>query len=266
MEPAVREGTYARKQLGSRSRVISWSHSSRFQIGLSLSADLAGKRVLDYGCGDGTYLTLLLESPYPPSRAFGAEIAADLVTGNRERLRRYPNLEFVHIAELSGPEHAGAYEGLVCMEVLEHVLDPDRMLDDFHRLLAPGGTLLISVPVEIGLSVVIKQAIRQVNGWRGIGDYPGTTPYTWGELWTAVFAGARQHVTRPVHRHADGSGFHDHKGFNWRLLRQKMAARFELLETRSSPLSWMPAFVASQIWFRARRRPGPPSPVPAARP
>ncbi|MDO8348867.1 MAG: hypothetical protein Q7T30_01430, partial [Planctomycetota bacterium] len=127
-------------------------------------------------------------------------------------------------------------------------------LDEFHRLRAPGGMLLLSVPVEIGLSVVIKQAVRQVNGWRGIGDYPGTTPYGWGELARAVVAGPAQHVRRPVHRNPDGNEFHDHKGFNWRLLREKVRARFEWQAMRSSPVAWLPAFVASQVWFKAWRR------------
>jgi 2-polyprenyl-3-methyl-5-hydroxy-6-metoxy-1,4-benzoquinol methylase len=140
------------------------------------------------------------------------------------------------------------------MEVLEHVLNPDQFLDNFHRWLAPGGILLLSVPVEIGLSVVIKQAVRQINGWRGIGDYPGTTSYTWGEMVRAVFAGPTQHVERPIHRNPDGSEFHDHKGFNWRLLRRKIQDRFELLDERSSPVAWLPAWVASQMWFKARKR------------
>src|SRR4030095_1154593 len=180
MDSAIKEGTYAQKQLASRSRLISWSHSTRFRVGLELAGTLSRQRVLDYGCGDGTYLVLLLESSGAPSRAVGAEISEDLIRSNRERFAGRPNLEFVHVRDLERQDFTGAFDVVVCMEGIEHVLDPDWFIDEFRRLLAPGGVLLLSVPVEIGASVVIKQSVRRINGWRGIGDHPGTTSYGWG--------------------------------------------------------------------------------------
>ena len=254
MSTTQEEGTYERKQLKSRSRLISWSHATRFQVGIEWGGELRGKRVLDYGCGDGTYLRMLMESGGAPAAALGVDLSLDLVESNRRRFAGQRGLDFAPVGDLAKPEYAGAFDGLVCMEVLEHVLDPVWFVEEFHRLLAPGGLLLLSVPVEIGLAVVVKQAVRRVNGWRGIGDYPGTTSYTLPELARAVFAGPRQHVVRPIHRNPDGSQFHDHKGFNWRLLREQLGGRFTVEELRTSPVSWLPAFVASQVWFRARRK------------
>jgi SAM-dependent methyltransferase len=221
---------------------------------MELAGTFGGLRVLDYGCGDGTYLGLLAKSSSHPARAVGAEISESFIRSNRERFAGLPWLEFVHVSDLSQPGYEGAFDAVVCMEVLEHVLDPERYLAEFERLLAPGGVLLLSVPVEIGLSVVIKEAVRWINGWRGIGDYPGTTPYRWAELVRAVFAGSGQRVIRPVHRNPDGTEFHDHKGFNWRRLRDQVRERFELEAMRTSPLPWLPSFVASQVWFKARDR------------
>ena len=76
------------------------------------------------------------------------------------------------------------------MEVLEHVVDWEPELAR-SRLLAPGGTLIVSVPVETGVPVVVKQTVRTIAGWRKIGHYPGTTSYSWSELAAGVFAGAR---------------------------------------------------------------------------
>jgi hypothetical protein len=58
MDKEILEGHYARKQIGCSSRLISWSHQRRFQAGLELTAPLQGKLVLDYGCGDGTFLAM----------------------------------------------------------------------------------------------------------------------------------------------------------------------------------------------------------------
>jgi len=53
-------GHYARKQIFSRSRLVAWSHGSRFDLARRLVAPRAGQRLLDYGCGDGTFLGLVV--------------------------------------------------------------------------------------------------------------------------------------------------------------------------------------------------------------
>ena len=70
----VGAGHFARKQIDSRDPLIAWSHRRRFRTGLALARPFAGGRVLDYGCGDGTFLGLLQASGTPPALAVGAEI------------------------------------------------------------------------------------------------------------------------------------------------------------------------------------------------
>ncbi len=253
LDPQIAAGAYARKQLRSASRLFAWSHRRRFEMGVRLARRFAGRRVLDFGCGDGTFLGLLMRGADAPREAVGAEIAEDLVQDCRTRLGEAPGLHFVHINELTGAEHHAAYDGVVCMEVLEHVVELDDILDRLTALLAPGGTLLVSVPVEIGPPLLVKQAARRVAGWRGIGDYPGTTPYTWSELFRGVFAGDRQHVVRPVHSTPDDRRFHDHKGFNWRALRRKLGHRLRVDATLSSPVNWLPPMLGSQAWVVATK-------------
>jgi SAM-dependent methyltransferase len=253
LHDAPADGHYARKQIFSRSWLIAWSHRRRFESALRLAARFAGGRVLDYGCGDGTFLAMLMRGPNPPATAVGAETAESLVTDCRTRLS-IPNLSFVLLPELEQAQHRGAYDAVVCMEVLEHVVELDRVLDSLVGLLAPGGSLLISVPVETGLPLLLKQSVRRIAGWRGIGHYPGTTPYTWRVLVAGLFAGRQPHVRRPLHRAADGSAFHDHKGFNWMRLREQLAERLVIEAVESSPLRALPPALASQVWFLARMR------------
>lgn len=40
----------------------------------------------------------------------------------------------------------GAFHGVVCQAVLEHVLDPPRVVAEIHRVLAPGGLVYSEVP------------------------------------------------------------------------------------------------------------------------
>jgi len=250
----VGAGHYAREQIQSRDPLIAWSHGRRFQTALALGAGFAGKRVLDYGCGDGTFLALLSTGPAPPALGTGAEIYPSLVDDCRRRFAGYPALRFTTVDDLRQPGQAHSYDALFCMEVLEHVVDAEPLLAECERLLAPGGQLVVSVPIETGLPLVVKQIVRRVAGWRGIGYYPGTTTYAPWEFVKSLLASSTQHIERPVFRRDDDSLFHDHKGFNWRVLRGMVASRFDLVRTLTSPVSWLGPQFGTQIWFVARSR------------
>ena len=247
---AVLSGYYARNQLRSRSRLISWSHRGRFRTALRIARGVIGHRQLDYGCGDGTFLGLLASQQR--ISAVGAEVQASIVEDCRRRFAGFDDVRFELVSDLEQGA-AASYDVIYCMEVLEHVLDPDRLLQRFDRLLAPGGTLVISVPIETGLPVVVKQAVRTLAGWRGIGHYPGTTGYTSRELLSSILAGPTQHIQRPVFTDAEGNPTHDHKGFNWRVLRALVRRRFHLVREDTSPIRGMGPHFATQRWFVARK-------------
>ena len=185
----VGAGHFARQQIYSRDPLIAWSHRRRFRTALALARPFAGGRVLDYGCGDGTFLGLLQASGTPPALAVGAEIDPRIVTDCQRRFASVPGVRFEDVTALDRDDEAGSYDAIFCMEVLEHVDDPLPLLAQFERLLKPRGTLVISVPIETGLPLLVKQLVRRVAGWRGIGNYPGTSSYTLRELVTSVFAG-----------------------------------------------------------------------------
>jgi len=253
VDPALKDGHYATKQIFCKDPLIAWSHRRRFETGLRLAARFAGKRILDYGCGDGTFLALLSEGPSAPADALGVEIDQFQVSDCQTRLGRRPGLHFALDTTLDDDAERGQYDGVVCMEVLEHVVVLDSVIDRLWRALAPRGTLLVSVPVETGLPLLAKQAARRVAGWRGIGDYPGTSPYTLGEYWRSVWAGERQHLVRPVYGADRASPFHDHKGFNWMALRARLRAQFVEEQTVASPLPWLGPHLATQVWFVLRK-------------
>jgi SAM-dependent methyltransferase len=254
-DPVLREGHYAAKQIFCRDRLIAWSHRRRFDTGLALAQRFAGGRLLDYGCGDGTFLALLSATAGRPSEAVGAELDAGQVNDCRSRLGGGRGLSFVSIADLDSDLHRGRYDAVVCMEVLEHVVDLEPVIDRLATLLTPAGSLVVSVPVETGLPLIVKQATRCIAGWRGIGDYPGTSPYTWREYRASIFAGSRPHLTRPIY--GGTTPFHDHKGFNWMALRNRLGRRFTIDRVVASPFAWLGPRLATQVWFVGRKAAAP---------
>jgi SAM-dependent methyltransferase len=253
LHSAISAGHYAQKQIFSRDKLVAWSHSRRFRTGLALAREFRGKRVLDFGSGDGTFLALAMMSDDAPALGAGAELTHEVVDDCRRRYREEPRLHFLQVNELDTPGHTRTYDAVFCMEVLEHVVDWEPVMAQMTRLLAPGGKLIVSVPVETGLPVLVKQTVRCIAGWRKVGHYPGTTSYSWPELLSALMAGSRQHLVRPVFETGSGPA-HDHKGFNWMVLRDRLSREFELERVMASPFTWLGPRLATQVWFICRVR------------
>jgi SAM-dependent methyltransferase len=91
--------------------------------------------VFEFGVGAGWNLAVLL-----CSRRLGHDVTEFL----EPELRRH-GIEFVSAT----PQLASAsVDVAICHHTLEHVLEPAAVLRELHRLLRPGGTLLLAVPFE----------------------------------------------------------------------------------------------------------------------
>jgi len=255
----ISQGFYAKKQLYLKDWLISWSHQRRFETGLQLVRQFQPKRLLDYGCGDGTFLALLQQAGASMEQAVGCELQESVVTGLQDRFRRMPRLQFYLVRDVDNEAHHGHYDMITCMEVLEHVVQTCEVIHRLSRLLAPGGRLIVSVPVEIGAALVLKQSARRIAGWRGLGDYRFVARYSWSELYASLAPGIKQHIPRSVYQEPDGTNFHDHKGFNWKVLQRDLDRVFRTERIVYSPLAWLPA-MASQVWLILTPRDAAPSP------
>lgn len=106
-------------------------------------ATLADQRVLDVGCGGG----LLAEAL---ARAGAHVTAIDLAPGMIEVARLHAldaslaiDYRLAAAEELAVAE-AGAFDVVTCMEMLEHVPEPEAMVATLARTLRPGGALFVS--------------------------------------------------------------------------------------------------------------------------
>jgi SAM-dependent methyltransferase len=247
----LREGAYARRQLFGGLRLLTWSHGSRFRVARDLVAPHAGARLLDYGCGDGTFLAMVRDL-FPS--AVGAEVDAALVEDAGRRFADAPGVSFVHVDALGG-EADGSFGAAVCMEVLEHCTPQaaDRVLAELRRLVSPGGVVAISVPVETGPALAFKQAYRALAARRGMEGYRQRETYRPGEMLRMLFAGGETAIDRPVYhsRFPDGrpNVYHGHKGFNWRALQRRLRRDFAVRRTLFSPVPLAGPLLNSQAWF-----------------
>jgi ubiquinone/menaquinone biosynthesis C-methylase UbiE len=101
----------------------------------------AGERVLDLGCGDGTFAAELVQ-------AGGAVTMADVAGEALRRARaRAPGAEPVALVEGAPlPFAEDAFDVVWAGEVLEHVADVVGLLAEVRRVLRWGGRLLVTTP------------------------------------------------------------------------------------------------------------------------
>jgi SAM-dependent methyltransferase len=134
--PAVRGGEYAARGDYHRSPDPSWDYYPTYIAKLEavrrwLSALRAGTRVLDAGCGEG----VLVEE-------FAGRLAIEGVDAHYSSDRVRPG------SLTSLPYADASFDRALCLDVLEHLTfeEQPRALAELHRVLRPGGELLVSVP------------------------------------------------------------------------------------------------------------------------
>ncbi|MDH4418059.1 hypothetical protein DBR12_13605 [Acidovorax sp. HMWF029] len=95
-------------------------------------------RLLDVGCGNGSFLKLAQKAGWsvhgidfdPIAVAEARKGGMDIYLGSIEQLEA----------------QEGTYDWITCSHVLEHVHDPQNLLQSMYRLLRPGGILWLQTP------------------------------------------------------------------------------------------------------------------------
>ncbi len=110
----------------------------------ALAALPAGSRILDAGAGELRYKPDCAHLKYV-SQDFcqyeGVGNSRGLQRGNWDTSKIDLVCDICHI-----PEPDGAFDAILCAEVIEHIPDPVAALKEFARLLKPGGTLILTAP------------------------------------------------------------------------------------------------------------------------
>jgi methionine biosynthesis protein MetW len=113
---------------------------TRLAVGVVLARRYAGGTLLDVGCGDGTLAALV-------SGSFDTLHGIELVRGAAQRAAGRGVVALVANLDRDGLPYRDRSVNLVtCLDVVEHVLNPRRLVTEIARILRPGGHCILATP------------------------------------------------------------------------------------------------------------------------
>ena len=106
-------------------------------------APVAGKKVLDVGCGGGILCEALAQRG---ASVTGIDMGeAPLQVARLHGLESEVKVEYQQItAEDMAAQHPGEFDVVTCLEMLEHVPDPSSVVAACAKLVKPGGHVFLS--------------------------------------------------------------------------------------------------------------------------
>jgi SAM-dependent methyltransferase len=137
------------------------------------------RRVLDIPCGPGAFLARLTAGGYEPH---GADIQDLLQVGGVPFTRADMNRPL--------PFPDGAFDAVACIDGLEHLERPFDFVRECHRVLRPGGALLVSTP---NISALRSRWRWLLTGFHNKGKTPldETAPDPWHHIGLRSFPDLR---------------------------------------------------------------------------
>ncbi|HEX7363410.1 MAG TPA: class I SAM-dependent methyltransferase [Bryobacteraceae bacterium] len=124
-------------------------HVSRYRFAAVFAE---GKRVLDAGCGAG-YGTALLAAV--AREAVGFDISREAI---EYASAHYPEAKFLTGSATEFPAADGSADLVTAFEIIEHLAEWQRLVEEAYRVLAPGGVFLVSTPNKIDYAEARQRA------------------------------------------------------------------------------------------------------------
>lgn len=121
-------------------------HTTRFREIEKIVEPTKGN-VLDIGSADGTFTKIILEKSRA-RKVYGIDVLPKSVAWTKRRFARSKRLSF-RVADAHRLPYADRqFDAVYCLETLEHVEDPVKVVKEMHRVLKDGGHIVVLVPSE----------------------------------------------------------------------------------------------------------------------
>lgn len=118
-------------------------HKQKLGIIISLinSSKITPKNILDVGCASGWFLKQI-SIQYPMADCIGIDVYKKAIKWGKSH---YKSLRLIYADAHSLPFPNESFDLVICAEVLEHVIEPEKVLKEINRILTPKGIAIIEM-------------------------------------------------------------------------------------------------------------------------
>lgn len=121
-------------------------HTRRFEEIRKLVPPTAG-RILDIGSADGTFTKIILDKSNA-AKIIGVDVLPKSISYAKRRFVRSKRMSFRTADAHKLPFVDKSFDAVFCLETLEHVEDPEKVISEMYRVLKDDGYAVILVPSE----------------------------------------------------------------------------------------------------------------------
>lgn len=142
-------------------------HTRRFtEVGKLITP---AANVLDIGCADGTFTKVIFEKT-KAENIVGIDVLKSSIDYVKRRFTRNKKMKFRVADAHNLPIQNSEFDAVFCLETLEHVVDPIKVIQEIYRVLKDGGYAVILVPSENwlfhGIVWPLWQMVPGKNIWK----------------------------------------------------------------------------------------------------
>ena len=107
-------------------------------------------KIFDAGMGFGQY-TYFMAKRFPDSTILAVDVKDEQVEDCRKFFSKcgYTNVKF-EIADLTKIEYRDKFDFILCVDVMEHIVEDELVFKNFYNALKTGGKLLVNTPSNLG--------------------------------------------------------------------------------------------------------------------
>ena len=106
--------------------------------------------IFDAGMGFGQY-TYFMAKRFPDSSILAVDVKDEQVEDCRKFFSKcgYKNVKF-EIADLTKIDYRDEFDFILCVDVMEHIVEDELVFKNFYNALKKGGKLLVNTPSNLG--------------------------------------------------------------------------------------------------------------------
>ena len=217
---------YDKQTVNAKNYFARFAHRTRLNISLNIIskiANLKGTSILDYGCGDGLFLSQIKQK-FPNFNLSGYDPYSQ---------KTYDSFNLINnLSEIKDKK----FDVICSFETLEH-LNFDEKKELFlliKNILKDNGKFVVSVPIIGGLVLILKEFNRMMM-------FKRKSDYSLNELLLAAFFNVSA-------KRADNIKI-SHKGFNFKTLENELKENFLIISKVYTPFKFIPWFLNSTVFY-----------------